>query len=189
MYELFLVNHTQKQYVKLCNSDFSQERVRFIFPMMWETSDQSEIMTEFVFREALKHHRKYELVSAFPDPPSSEEEPESDEENVAREKAKSVTRSRAEIIARIKAKYKPPTKKVVKEEDAEDEEDEEDEEEEAEEDDEDDEEEADELEIEIPVKPTVEILKKDLKKTEKEPKKTEKEPKKTEKEPKKLVMP
>lgn len=81
MYQLYLVNHTQLQYVNLCRSNFSQERVVFMYPPFWELVDDLEIMTEFVFREKLKNRKKYELVDAYPDldsdiDPGSEKEDE-----------------------------------------------------------------------------------------------------------------
>lgn len=83
MYKLLLVNHTQFQYIELCRSNFSQERVLFMFPSNWEYTDETEIMTEFIFREKLKNRKNYQLVDMFDcdDLPSSLENSDYDDEN------------------------------------------------------------------------------------------------------------
>lgn len=82
VFKLYLVNNTQYEYVDLCRSNFSQERCMFMLPENWDNYDDMEVMTEFVFREKLKHRKKYELVDMFPEYDQDESEPNSDEEDL-----------------------------------------------------------------------------------------------------------
>lgn len=83
VYKLYLVNHTQYEYVDMCRSNFSQERCMFIVPESWDgNNDDMEVMTEFVFREKLKNRKKYSEVEMFPDPGEEDEEANSDEEDL-----------------------------------------------------------------------------------------------------------
>lgn len=126
MYKLFLVNHTQYEYTQLCRSNFSQERTLFLLPADWQgDSDDMEVMTEFVFREKLKHRHKYNEVDMLPDMDSDEEEKNSDQEDLKDEYRKKYT---SESSGRKEKKEKG--EKVEKdneecEEECEDEEDEE----------------------------------------------------------------
>ena len=94
-FKLFLVNHTQFEYVLLCRSNFSQERCPFTVPEGWEgETDDLEIMTEYVFREKLKHRKKYIEIDMFPDDYESEEsDEESDEEDLRDENRRAVLKN------------------------------------------------------------------------------------------------
>jgi len=82
MYKLFLVNHTEFEYVDMCRSNFSQERVAFTLPESWDREADLEIITEFVFREKLKKRRKYTLVDMWNhEDISSEEDSDLEDEN------------------------------------------------------------------------------------------------------------
>lgn len=97
-FKLFLVNHTQFEYTFLCRSNFSQERCPFILPESWEgEEDDLEVMTEYVFREKLKHKKRYVQVEMFPnDCEDSDEESEenSDEEDLKDENRRAVLKSK-----------------------------------------------------------------------------------------------
>lgn len=81
VYKLYLVNHTQYEYVDLCRSNFSQERAMFIVPESWSGgNDDMEVMTEFVFREKLKNRKKYSLIEMFPEPEDDEDGNENSEQ-------------------------------------------------------------------------------------------------------------
>jgi len=83
VFKLYLVNHTHNQYIELCRSNFSQERVQFTVPYDWNGhEDDMEVMTQFVFREKLKNRKDYELIEIDEEPEMSDsEEDESDEED------------------------------------------------------------------------------------------------------------
>jgi hypothetical protein len=75
MYKLYLVNNTRFEYIEACQSDFSQARSHFAIPPSWNGSeDDMEMMTEFVFKEKLKHRRRYVIVEMFPEPISDDED-------------------------------------------------------------------------------------------------------------------
>ena len=78
-FDLFLVNHTQKEYCYLCRSGFSQERAPVTLPAGWNgVEDELEVLTEYIFREKLKHRKQYTEVEMWPEPSGSEDE-DSDE--------------------------------------------------------------------------------------------------------------
>lgn len=83
-YQIYLVNHTRLEYVKVCQSGFSQERTLFMIPDSWSGSeDDMEMMTEFVFREKLKHRKRYDMIEMFPEPESEDTEENTDQEDIS----------------------------------------------------------------------------------------------------------
>jgi hypothetical protein len=75
MYDLYLVNHTKKEFYVLCKSSSSQERKSFHFNSGWDREDDMEVMTQYVFKEKLKNRSKFKPA------PDDEEYDEDEEED------------------------------------------------------------------------------------------------------------
>jgi hypothetical protein len=90
MFQLYLVNHTRDEYTEMCKSNYSQERVIFCLPFEWDTTDEMEIMTQYIFREKLKRRSKFTLVDMYFNGEDSDKESNSDQEDLKEEVRKDI---------------------------------------------------------------------------------------------------